>query len=125
MNKRVLFTASVFGLLAVILGAFGAHGLKASLTAAQLETWKTGVDYQFYHSLALLFVSLIPAGNKSVKVVFYAFTIGIIFFSGSIYLLSTRSITGIQWPFLGPITPIGGLFFITGWITLLISALKK
>lgn len=125
MNKRILFTASVFGLLAVILGAFGAHGLKASLTDTQLETWKTGVDYQFYHSLALLFLSLIPAGNKFAKTAFYAFTIGIIFFSGSIYLLSTRSITGIQWPFLGPITPIGGLFFIIGWISLLISAFKK
>jgi len=125
MNKRILLTASVFGLLAVILGAFGAHGLKASLTDAQLETWKTGVDYQFYHTLALLFLSLFPLGNKSAKTAFYAFSIGIILFSGSIYLLSTRSITGIHWPFLGPITPIGGMFFIAGWISLLISAFKK
>ena len=86
MNKRILLAAAVFGLLAVILGAFGAHGLKGSLTDAQLETWKTGVNYQFYHTLALLFLSLVP-GNKFVKTAFYAFTIGIVLFSGSIYLL--------------------------------------
>ncbi|WP_423147969.1 DUF423 domain-containing protein [Rubrolithibacter danxiaensis] len=125
MNKRLVLIASISGILAVLLGAFGAHGLKAHLTAAELDNWKTGVNYQFYHTLALLFLSLIPEHRiKLINVSSVAFIIGIILFSGSLYLLSTRSLTGFAAAFLGPITPIGGLSFIIGWACLFFAAVK-
>lgn len=123
MNRKILITASVFGVLAVILGAFGAHGLKEVLSEKDLETWKTGVSYHFYHTLSLLFLSLFGKDSRLIKVSYLAFTFGIILFSGSIYLLSTRSLTGLDWPFLGPVTPLGGLLFIIGWMSLLIKAI--
>ncbi len=121
----IIMTAAVFGALAVVLGAFGAHGLKAYLDAQQLENWKTAVSYQFYHTSALLILGLLtPAGQKA-PFAFWAFCLGILFFSGSLYLLSTRSITGLSVSFLGPITPIGGLMFIIGWVGLFISAFRN
>ena len=125
MNRRILLTACVFGAIAVALGAFGAHGLKSRISANDLENWKTAVSYQFYHTLVLLFLSLIASySGKSFRLAYWAFTIGIIFFSGSLYLLATRSITGLSVSFLGPITPLGGLSFIIGWVSLSVSALK-
>ena len=126
MNKRILTVASVLGMLAVILGAFGAHGLKGKLSVPELDTWRTGIDYQFYHTLALLFLSRFSkAPSRLIGFSSFAFTLGIILFSGSIYLLSTRSVTGFNWPFLGPITPVGGLFLILGWVSLLFAVLKN
>lgn len=126
MNKRILITASLFGMLAVVFGAFGAHALKDSLPATELEVWKTGVNYQFYHALALLFLAVFSgASGKPVKWPYYAFTSGIILFSGSLYLLSTSSLTGFHWFFLGPVTPIGGLLLISGWMGLLVTAIKS
>ena len=125
MDRRILITASIFGALAVVLGAFGAHGLKAVLEPQDLENWRTAVSYHFYHTFALLFLSLIPIKSRAINVAYWSFTIGIILFSGSVYLLSTRSITGFDWPFLGPITPLGGLFFIAGWVSLIITGLKN
>ncbi|WP_207423489.1 DUF423 domain-containing protein [Desertivirga brevis] len=125
MNRKILITASVFGAIAVILGAFGAHGLKAHITSQDLENWRTAVSYHFYHTLALLFLSLTATRSKVSTIAYWSFTIGIILFSGSIYLLSTRSITGLNWAFLGPVTPLGGLLFIVGWVSLLVTGLKK
>lgn len=127
MNKRLIIIASVFGILAVILGAFGAHALKSQLDPAGLEVWKTAVSYHFYHTLALLFVSILPASNdKVVNMSAWFFSLGILFFSGSLYLISTKEILNIkQLSVLGPLTPIGGLFFILGWFSLITIAVKS
>ena len=127
MNKQVIIIASVFGILAVILGAFGAHALKSLLDPAGLEVWKTAVSYHFYHTIALLFVSILPASNnKAVNMAAWFFSLGILLFSGSLYLISTKEILNIeQLSVLGPITPIGGLFFILGWFSLIFVAIKS
>ena len=127
MNKRLIIIASVFGILAVILGAFGAHALKSQLDPAGLEVWKTAVSYHFYHTLALLFVSILPASNgKVVNMAAWFFSLGILFFSGSLYLISAKEILNItQLSVLGPLTPIGGLFFILGWFSLITIAVKS
>ena len=127
MNKRVIIVASMFGILAVILGAFGAHALKSLLEPSGLEVWKTAVSYHFYHTIALLFVSILPASNsKAANMAAWFFSLGILFFSGSLYLISTKEILNIsQLSVLGPITPIGGLFFILGWFSLIFFAIKS
>jgi uncharacterized membrane protein YgdD (TMEM256/DUF423 family) len=127
MNKRIIIAASIFGMIAVILGAFGAHTLKGRLSSSELEVWKTAVDYHFYHTFALLFLATFSKkDSRAINLSAWFFTIGILLFSGSLYLLSTKEIlnlTGIS--FIGPITPIGGLFFILGWVFLLIATLKN
>jgi uncharacterized membrane protein YgdD (TMEM256/DUF423 family) len=127
MNKRIILTASLFGVLAVVFGAFGAHGLKDKISASELEIWKTAVDYQFYHTLVLLFLaSFSRFKSRLINAASYMFTLGIILFSGSLYLLSTRSVTGLEWTnVLGPITPLGGVLFILGWICLFLATLKN
>ena len=127
MNKQIILTASFLGLLAVVLGAFGAHGLEGKISEYQIGTWKTANQYHFYHTLALLFLSTFSrAKNASIRLSFLAFTIGIVLFSGSLYLLSVRSLLGIESvSILGPITPIGGLFFMVGWIVLFVAAVRN
>ena len=126
MNKQIIITAAFFGLTAVILGAFGAHALKSSLTVIQLNNWRTGVEYQFYHALALLFLSTFSKyRSRLIKIAFLSFSLGIVLFSGSLYLLSTLSITGLPTSYLGPVTPLGGLFLIGGWLSLILAALKN
>jgi len=119
--------AAFFGALAVILGAFGAHGLEGKISEQHIETWKTANQYHFYHTLALLFLSTFSrAKTASIRVSFIAFIIGLLFFSGSLYLLSVREITGFGNPaILGPITPLGGVAFIVGWAALFVAALKN
>jgi len=127
MNKQIIITASVFGMLAVIAGAFGAHGLKAYLTPQQLEVWHTAVQYQFYHVFALLFLSTFARSKNSlITASYYFFTFGIILFSGSLYLSCAADIMKWDLPtaiFL--ITPLGGLLFIIGWITLGLAAFRS
>jgi uncharacterized membrane protein YgdD (TMEM256/DUF423 family) len=124
MNKKILITASLFGAVAVVLGAFGAHGLKNLIPADALTIWAKGVEYQFYHTFALLFLSQMKE-SKWTNMAYRFFSFGILFFSGSLYLLATRTVTEISFVnFIGPITPIGGLLFIIGWMMLLLSALK-
>ena len=127
MNKQIIVTASFFGLLAVIAGAFGAHALQAKLDAKQLEVWHTAVQYQFYHVFALLFLSTFTRfKNSLISASYYLFTLGIIFFSGSLYLLACRDLIGWSWlTVMGPITPIGGLLFIAGWATLAVAGLRN
>jgi uncharacterized membrane protein YgdD (TMEM256/DUF423 family) len=126
MRKRIIITASVFGTLAVIAGAFGAHGLEKPLGPQNLEIWRTAVQYQFYHTFALIFLSTLTRHNiKLLPHIYYLFSIGIILFSGSLYLLASKDLLDWTWlPALGPVTPIGGVLFIAGWITLGIAALK-
>jgi len=126
MKSKIVITASFFGILAVIAGAFGAHSLAGSLSSKSLEVWHTAVQYQFYHVFALLFLSIQNGREKLINASFYLFILGIVFFSGSLYLLACRDLLGWNWlPVLGPITPIGGLLFITGWLTLGLSAFEK
>lgn len=120
----MLILSALSGALAVILGAFGAHALKALISPEALENWKTAVNYQFIHTLAILGLSFMPSKVRIIASS-WCFGLGILLFSGSLYLLSLREIIAMPLSFLGPITPIGGLLFISGWFLLLLSALKK
>lgn len=122
MNKRILISAAALAIIAIILGAFGAHKLKELLTTQQLTSFETGVRYQMYHALLLLFLGQFSGVTDAAKKnVFYIIMLGVFFFSGSIYLLTTRSLWGAELSFLGPITPVGGLLLIAGWVMLLRS----
>ena len=126
MNKRIILTASFFGFVAVLLGAFGAHALKALVDEPSLEIWQKGVDYQFYHTFALLYLSTFARyRNKLINIAYFCFTFGIVLFSGSLYLLATRTILHLDFVnLIGPLTPIGGLLFVLGWIMLFFAAFK-
>ncbi len=126
MNKRIILTAAFFGALAVILGAFGAHSLKKIVTPDSLAIWQKGVEYQFYHTFALLYLSTFARyKHKLISIAFVLFTLGIILFSGSLYVLALKdSYTLSLSAVLGPLTPIGGLCFISGWICLFFAALR-
>lgn len=120
MAKHFLLLAGLSGLLAVILGAFGAHGLKGKVTPELLSAFQTGVQYQFYHALALLAVALLLLRLPELPLLHWAgwmFVAGILLFSGSLYALTFG---GPRW--LGPVTPLGGLCFMAGWVLLLLSA---
>ncbi len=127
MKKQIIITAAIFGAIAVMTGAFGAHGLQATISPKNLEVWHTAVQYQFYHIFALLFLSTVAQSkSKLIAAVYYLFTFGIIFFCGSLYLLSCRDLLGWGWlSVMGPITPIGGLLFIAGWVTMGIAAFRN
>ena len=125
MNKRTFITGAFLCLLAVFFGAFGAHGLRDEIEPSSLENWKTAVQYQFFHALALLLISNISGVLRFVNIIFCLFLSGIILFSGSLYLLSTRNLTGISGSFLGPLTPLGGLLLIAGWGVAIAGALKS
>jgi uncharacterized membrane protein YgdD (TMEM256/DUF423 family) len=126
-KKTFLVAAAIGGLTAVVLGAFGAHALRKVLPLENLIIWEKGVQYQFYHSLALYMTYLLlrKEETKYVKNAGWSFIIGIICFSGSLYLLATREITGIPALFLGPVTPIGGFFFIIGWLMILFETTRS
>lgn len=127
MNKRIIIFASVFGILAVILGAFGAHGLRELISAEELDTWNTAVQYQFYHTLALLFLATFSRfRSRAINAASWFFTFGILFFSGSLYILSAKTILNItSVSLIGPLTPVGGVLFILGWISLLVATIKN
>jgi uncharacterized membrane protein YgdD (TMEM256/DUF423 family) len=126
MKRRIFVTASIFGAFGVIAGAFGVHSLQGRLSAPSLQVWNTAVQYQFYHVFALLALSsLSQYKTRLVKDCYYLFTAGIIFFSGSLYLLACQQLLGWDWlNFMGPVTPLGGVLFIGGWITMGIAATK-
>ncbi|WP_127132475.1 DUF423 domain-containing protein [Pseudoflavitalea rhizosphaerae] len=121
MHKGYLKTAALLGALTVALGAFGAHGLKKLVPAETVSTFETGVRYQFYHVFALLIVAILYA-NYSQRWLKYAansFLAGIVLFSGSLYLLTALKATEtVGLSGIGAITPIGGVFFILGWLFL-------
>jgi uncharacterized membrane protein YgdD (TMEM256/DUF423 family) len=123
MDKKIISTAAIFGILAIILGAFGAHALKNVLSVAQLSTFETGVRYQMYHALFLLFIGTITGlSQKNKKIIYYLTFFGVILFSGSIYLLATN---GVDFKVIGFLTPIGGVLLILAWSVFLIGVLKK
>lgn len=128
MQKSLIAFAGLLGALSIIIGAFGAHALKTKITVEQLQIFETGVKYQIYHVLALLAVALLLEKYTIILLTYagLAFILGIILFSGSLYLLATKDLLGVgSWNWLGPITPIGGLFFILGWLLIFISFIKK
>jgi uncharacterized membrane protein YgdD (TMEM256/DUF423 family) len=126
MNKKLITTGALFGMIAIILGAFGAHALKKVMPAEQLVTFETGVRYQMYHALFLIFISMISEiSEKAKKTIYYLVLSGVILFSGSIYLLATNSITSFDFKVIGFVTPIGGLLLILAWAVLFFSFIKK
>lgn len=125
MDRNSLITGAFFGLIAIVLGAFAAHGLKPLLSAESMMTFETGVKYQMYSGLFLLFLgSTAMTTEKVKKACFYLTTFGVLFFSGSIFLLATNSLTSFDFRVIGFITPIGGTLMISAWIVLLISFFK-
>jgi uncharacterized membrane protein YgdD (TMEM256/DUF423 family) len=124
--RKIFVTATLLGAIGVALGAFGAHVLKSSLTPEDLDAYKTAVNYLFIHVLAALFTTIVGRAADNPKLLKWAgraFLTGIFLFSGSIFLLTTREITGLHLGFLGPVTPVGGLCFIAGWICLALNGL--
>jgi len=125
MNRKFLITGAVFGILAVIIGAFAAHGLKPNLTDAARESFETAVKYQMYHALLFLLIGsfkLEPFHFK--KPIFFLLLFGVICFSGSIYLLATNNLTPIDFSGIALVTPLGGTLLIAGWIFLLVEFIK-
>ncbi|WP_298417000.1 DUF423 domain-containing protein [uncultured Kordia sp.] len=122
MRKKILVTGAILGCLAVILGAFGAHALKKILTVDQIASFETGVRYQMYHALLLLFIGVTPyIPSKMQKLLFVFILWGTILFSGSIYLLATNNSTSFDFTTIGFITPIGGTLLIVAWILMIVS----
>jgi len=126
MKHKLIVIAALFGALAVILGALGAHQLKTMLSASSLEAFDKGVRYQMYHALLLLIIALLykPSVAKEIKLIAVFIVVGICLFSFSVYLLSTQSITHINFSFLGPITPLGGLSMTSAWVLLAVKSKK-
>ena len=119
MYKTILVTGVVFGMLAVLLGAFGAHGLEKLMDTKSIQTFETGVTYQMYHAFFLLVLgSSKQLSEQSKKLIFYCIALGIVLFSCSIYFLATNSLTGFDFKVIAFVTPIGGSLLILGWILL-------
>ena len=127
MYRPAIATGALLAGLAVILGAFAAHALKARLATDQLAIFETGVRYHFYHSFALLITGIMYLSfpNKYVRSATGFFLAGIALFSGSLYAMSLLSMSNISIGPVGIITPIGGLFFILGWLMLFLGVVKK
>jgi len=128
MHKRFITTGALLGAIAVALGAFGAHGLKKIVSAETVQVFQTGVQYQMYHALALLLTGLLyeKCSQKFAGIAGVLFIIGIIFFSGSLYLLTAGKAAEISsLDKAGIITPFGGLAFIAGWLFLFIAVMRK
>lgn len=125
MNKKILITGAILGVLAVVFGAFGAHGLKDLIPKDAQQTFETGIRYQMYHAILLLFIGQTPHLNdKSKKIIFYTLVFGVLLFSGSIYGLATNNLTSFDFKTIALITPVGGLLLITSWIIILVNFFK-
>ena len=127
-HKSIISIGAALAGIAVILGAFGAHALKQILPPEQIITFETGVRYQMYHSIALIILGFLlnKENNRSLIWAFYCFMAGIVLFSGSLYALALLKANGqIGLGGLGILTPIGGVFLISGWALMSIGALKK
>ena len=126
MKKAVLIIGAIYGLLGVIFGAFGAHALKKLLSTELLKSFETGVRYQMYHALVLLLIGFyFNFSDKFQNSMAWLFMVGIFLFSFSIYLLTMAKNWNYSMSWLGPVTPLGGLLLILGWVFLLINLIKK
>lgn len=125
LDKKIVITASVLAAFCIAIGAFGAHGLKQFVSEDSLAIYITGTHYHMYHALALFVLGCMPQiSTKTRSLVYWFFLVGILFFSGSLYLLALKSMLPFSVSFLGPITPIGGFLFILGWLYLAYGILK-
>lgn len=125
MKELVLTFGGVYGTLAVIFGAFGAHALKKILHENQLKSFETGVKYQMYHAFLLIITGIsFPFLEISQVIMGWCLILGIFLFSFSIYGLTLSSAKGRKLKFLGPVTPLGGLLLVVGWILFTINAVK-
>lgn len=116
------FFGALFGFLAIVFGAFGAHALKNKLTEEQLHSFETGVKYQMYHAIVLLVISFNLNFNSSLETILLTcFIVGTLLFSFSIYGLVLSSVSGNKMRFLGPVTPLGGLLLAIGWLLLMFN----
>ena len=126
MDKKIISTGAILGIIAIVLGAFGAHALKKVLSMEELSTFETGVRYQMYHALFLIFIGIInELSQKTKKIIYNLVVFGVLLFSGSIYVLATNSLTSFDFKVIGFITPIGGLLLILAWGVLLFHTLMK
>lgn len=124
-DKKFLLLGAILGFLGVILGAYGAHGLKPLISESSLTSYETGVRFQFFHALfALILGNMTFLSKKASNLIFYFLLIGIIFFSGSIYGLSTQEMSGIDFSKIALITPLGGLCLILSWGILIFQLFK-
>lgn len=127
MDKKFFLIACLFGATAVALGAMGSHMLEKLLPASKIETFKIGVRYQFYHAVVLLVLSLFQRyfTKKWLNWIGWMFVLGVLMFSGSLYFLAMSDYWGLNSlrSIVGPITPIGGVFFILGWLTMFAAGL--
>ncbi len=121
-TKGIVISAALLGLIAVVLGALGAHALKEVLDNNSLNSFKTGVRYQAWHALALLVLPSLPLTVKHKGIIALLWLLGTVLFSGSIYLLSLSGVWDMKLSFLGPVTPLGGLLMISGWFFLFLKA---
>lgn len=120
-QQIIISTAAIFGFLAILFGAFGAHVLKKTLSSDQLKSFETGIKYQMYHAIVLLVLGF--NSSMTTPAMYWCFTLGILLFSFSIYGLVLSEKAGKKMRFLGPVTPIGGLLLVSGWILLLVKVL--
>jgi uncharacterized membrane protein YgdD (TMEM256/DUF423 family) len=126
MDKKIIKTAAILGFIAIAFGAFGAHSLKKMVGVLELNTFETGVRYQMYHALFLLFVGTTNIISESAKKVIYLTTLsGILLFSGSLYLLALNNFLPFNFKPFGFVTPIGGLLFLTAWFWLFVNFYRK
>tara|TARA_R110000765_G_scaffold4679_1_gene14783 strand:- start:4209 stop:4601 length:393 start_codon:yes stop_codon:yes gene_type:complete len=126
MKKTILSTACLFGMLAVVLGAFGAHGLKNLVDLDAVATFETGVRYQMYHAFFLFVLALLPDSMlKSKRPIYLCVVIGVVLFSFSIYILALNDLMQFDFKMFGIVTPIGGVFLIIAWGLMLFSIVKS
>lgn len=125
MNRSLLIAGAFFGVVAIILGAFAAHGLKSLVSPENIQIFETGVRYQMYSALLLLFLGGSPVASEKVETIcFYLTIIGVLLFSGSIFLLATNSLTSFDFRVIALLTPVGGFLMILAWLVLLFSFFK-
>lgn len=126
MDKKIIAIAAVLGAVAIALGAFGAHGLKKLITPESVAVFETGVKYQMYHALFLLFTGVIPfVSDKAKKAILWLVVTGVLFFSGSIYFLACNSLFSFDFKKIGFITPIGGFLLILAWLVLFLHIIRR
>lgn len=125
MNKKLVVAGAILGVMSIILGAFASHGLKKSITTDDVSTFETGVRYQMYHALLMLFVGSTSMLKKKTKRIMFALILaGLLLFSGSIYGLATNDLTTFDFRKIAMLTPIGGLLLISSWIVMLLGFVR-
>ena len=126
MNKTLLATGSVLGILGIILGAFAAHGLEKLVEPDAIKTFETGVRYQLYHAFFLLIIGSTSFVNLKIKkAILYLVILGVVFFSGSIYGLATNALSSFDFKTIAVITPVGGLLLILAWVVMLVGIIRN